>query len=363
MNVLIEQAIIALNNDRRDKARRLLEQAVRADRRSELGWLLLSEVVDSHEEQRTCLVRALAVNRNNVLAQQRFKALVTEGGEATWATPYFSQSGGRTLPFADHQALGSGRLGGATRVVPIALSYVFALVVAEMLTTLFTPYVVGLTLYAVMLMAMFIHAALLWNRPLHRFLLSLALLPLLRLLSMSLPLQGMPIIYWYLLISLPLFVAAFASVKVLNLDRNQLGLTLHKPLVQLAVIFTGLAFGYIEYRIMKPLPLVTSLAWQEVWLPALILLVCTGFAEELIFRGIMQPVIAETLGVWAVLYTSFLFAMLHMGYRSITDVVFVFGVGLVFGVVREYTDSIVGISIAHGVTNIMLFMVMPLVVA
>jgi hypothetical protein len=360
MNALIEQAIIALNNDRKDKARHLLEQAVRADRRSELGWLLLSEVVDSHEEQRTCLVRALAVNRNNVLAQQRFKALVTEGGDATWATPYFSQ--GRALPWlstqrADYQA----RRLGTTRVVPIALSYVFSLVVAEMLTTLFTPYVVGLTLYAVMLMAMFIHAALLWNRPIHRFLLSLALLPLLRLLSMSLPLQGMPIIYWYLLISLPLFVAAFASVKVLNLDRNQLGLTLRKPLVQLAVIFTGLAFGYIEYRIMKPLPLVTSLAWQEVWLPALILLVCTGFAEELIFRGIMQPVIAETLGAWAVLYTSFLFAMLHMGYRSITDVVFVFGVGLVFGVVREYTDSIVGISIAHGVTNIMLFMVMPLV--
>jgi hypothetical protein len=345
MNILIKQAIIALNNDRKDRARRLLEQAVRADRRSELGWLLLSEVVDSHEEQRTCLVRALSVNRHNVLAQQRFKALVAEGV----ALPSLQKD------VRERQEV-------TTPAVPMALTYLFSLVVAEVLTTLFAPYVVGLILYAVILMAMFVHAALLWDHPTHRFLLSLALLPLLRLLSMSLPLQGMPVIYWYLLISLPLFVAAFSSVRVLDLDRHQLGLTLRKPLVQFAVIFTGLAFGYIEYRIMKPPPLVPSLAWQEVWLPALILLICTGFAEELIFRGIMQSVISETLGTWAVLYTSFLFAMLHMGYRSVADVVFVFGVGLVFGVVREYTDSIVGISIAHGVTNIMLFMVMPLVV-
>jgi hypothetical protein len=357
MNVLIEQAIIALNNDRKDKARRLLEQAVRADRRSELGWLLLSEVVDSHEEQRTCLVRALSVNRHNVLAQQRFKALVTEGGDASLSTPYSSWESRQST------SLSVERREIVTDVLPIALSYLFSLVVAEVLTTLFTPYVVGLILYAIILVAIFFHAALLWNRPTHRFLLSLALLPLLRLLSMSLPLQGIPIIYWYLLISLPLFVAAFASIKVLNLDKGQVGLTLNRPLIQFAATFTGLAFGYIEYRIMKPLPLVPALTWQEVWLPALILLVCTGFAEELIFRGIMQPVIAETLGAWAVLYTAFLFAMLHMGYRSIADVVFVFGVGLVFGVVREYTDSIVGISIAHGVTNIMLFMVMPLVMA
>jgi hypothetical protein len=61
--------------------------------------------------------------------------------------------------------------------------------------------------------------------------------------------------------------------------------------LQVLVALTGMSLEYIVYRILQPAPLARNLAWEEMWLPALILLVCTGFAEELIFRGMMQEAV------------------------------------------------------------------------
>jgi membrane protease YdiL (CAAX protease family) len=95
-------------------------------------------------------------------------------------------------------------------------------------------------------------------------------------------------------------------------------------------------------------------------LPALILLVCTGYLEELIFRGILQQIAVGQLGRWvSPLYTSILFAILHAGYRSAADVIFVFLVGLLFAWIAGRSKSLVGVTLAHGLTNITLFLVMP----
>ena len=89
-------------------------------------------------------------------------------------------------------------------------------------------------------------------------------------------------------------------------------------------------------------------------------MICTGFAEELIFRGMMQKAATEQLGaVGGILYVAALFAVLHMGYQSIADVIFVFAAALFFGLVTSYTGSIIGVSIAHGLTNITLYLAMP----
>jgi len=54
------------------------------------------------------------------------------------------------------------------------------------------------------------------------------------------------------------------------------------------------------------------------------------------------------------------FAVLHVGYQSLPDVIFVLNVALFFGLARMVTDSIVGASLAHGLTNVLLFLTMPL---
>jgi membrane protease YdiL (CAAX protease family) len=88
---------------------------------------------------------------------------------------------------------------------------------------------------------------------------------------------------------------------------------------------------------------------------------CTGFVEELIFRGVMQRASVRAVGRFGWLYVALLFAVLHVGYRSVADVIFVFGVALMFGWVVESTRSLLGVTLAHGLTNVVLFLIMPFV--
>jgi uncharacterized membrane protein len=59
------------------------------------------------------------------------------------------------------------------------------------------------------------------------------------------------------------------------------------------------------------------------------------------------------------LYVSVLFGVMHIGYLSVVDVVFVTCVGLLFAHIVRWGGSILGVTLAHGVTNATLFILMP----
>jgi LysM repeat protein len=125
----------------------------------------------------------------------------------------------------------------------------------------------------------------------------------------------------------------------------------------------GLGFGLIEYLILQPDPLLTELRWDSVWLPILILLIFTGLLEEIIFRGMLQSTASQYLGRWGVPYAALVFAVLHFGYRSALNVLFVLAVALLFGSVVQRRGTLLGVSIAHGLTNVSLFLVYPFLFA
>lgn len=95
-------------------------------------------------------------------------------------------------------------------------------------------------------------------------------------------------------------------------------------------------------------------------MPAVILLVSTGLLEEVIFRGVLQNAAMRALGVPGLVDVSALFAVLHIGHLSVTDVLFVFLVGLVFAALVRRTGSLLGVTLAHGATSIGRFLVFPL---
>lgn len=76
---LIDTGVKALKAGNKDQARDLLMQAVTVDQYSEDGWLWLSAVVDSPEDQRTCLENVLAINPNNERAQRGLEQLSKPG--------------------------------------------------------------------------------------------------------------------------------------------------------------------------------------------------------------------------------------------------------------------------------------------
>ena len=239
-----------------------------------------------------------------------------------------------------------------------ALVYLALIALAELLTT-YAEARVGLALHGGLLVILLLHTALASGHPHHRFLLGLALAPLIRMLSLSLPLLDFPVLYWYVIISVPLFVATVLAARVLGFSREQLGLTIRKVPLQFLVALTGIAFGIAEYYILRPEPLIANPTWQSILVSGVILMLCTGFAEELIFRGLIQRASVQALGRFGLLYVAILFAVLHIGYGSILDMIFVLVVALFFGWVAEATWSLLGVTLAHGLTNIVLFLIMP----
>jgi len=246
---------------------------------------------------------------------------------------------------------------GRTRLI-VSLVYLAAVTVNELLTTLARPQL-GLVLHGALLVIILLHTAFVWDSPLRDLLLSLSFAPLIRLLSLSLPLFQFPLVYWYFITSVPLFVAVFITMRTLRYNRHDVGIRFGDWPLQVLLSVIGLLFGWMEHLILAPDPLAKALTLQQIWLPALILMVSTGFAEEVIFRGIMQRAAGGVMGPLSVPYVAFVFAVLHVGYKSLLDVIFVFGVAIVFGYITDKTRSIVGVSLAHGVTNIMLFLVAP----
>ena len=241
-----------------------------------------------------------------------------------------------------------------------ALVYLLVITIAEIINVTIGP-VWGIVCHIIVLVALILHSALADKRAYQQLLLSLALVPLVRIISLSIPLASIPQVWWYPIIYAPLLVAAWQVARLLGYSLGQIGLNLKRIPVQLATVLTGVVFGIGEYFILTEEAEMTGLILQETWLlSAFLLIVCTGLVEEVIFRGVIQRSAVQMFGWWGVVYVSLLFAIVHLIHHSLLDVVFVFVVGLFYGWVVKKTGSLFGVTLSHGITNIVLFLVMPL---
>jgi membrane protease YdiL (CAAX protease family) len=190
--------------------------------------------------------------------------------------------------------------------------------------------------------------------------LALMLAPLIRLLSLLLPMSNLPMIYRYAAVSIPLFLAAFSVARLSGYGFREISLRPGWWHSQFFIALLGLPMGVTEYFILRPRPLVPDFRLADLVVPALVLIVSTGFLEELIFRGIIQKAAADLMGrSRAVLFVAFLFAAMHITHRSWPDEIFVFLVGLVFSWIVFRTRSLTGVTMAHGINNIILYLVLP----
>lgn len=249
------------------------------------------------------------------------------------------------------------------RLLFIVLAILVFISLSEYLSTTLATVQIGLVGHGLALVALLLSAGLIADPKEQRIYLTLSFAPLIRLISLSLPMQGLPMIYWYLMVGFLVYIAIFFVIRYGRFSLKQSGLTARYWFLQLLFGLVGIGLGYLEYLILKPEPLVKEMTWAQLWFPALILLVFTGILEELVFRGLMQSAFAAKINRWlGMVLISVLFAVLHLGYQSLLDVIFVFGVAVVFGILTELTGSILGVSLAHGLTNITLFLVFPFII-
>lgn len=187
--------------------------------------------------------------------------------------------------------------------------------------------------------------------------LSLVLAPLIRILSLSLPLALFPQLVWYPIMAAPLLYAAWIVIRQLRLQRRDLGLRSGNLALQLMVAGIGPGIGMLEYHLLAPEPLLPAFTWNDALIWGLIIIVATGFTEELIFRGLLQTTAWSVMRHQGLVYVSLLFAILHIGHLSLPNLIVVFAIGLLFAYIVHRGGSLLGVALAHGIANVMLFLI------
>ena len=93
------------------------------------------------------------------------------------------------------------------------------------------------------------------------------------------------------------------------------------------------------------------------------MLAFVGLAEELLFRGLLQSDLTRALGwKWGVVLSSLMFAVMHLTWRSIPELFFVFFASLILGYLYYKTKSLVAPIVMHGIGNVILVAIMPYLV-
>jgi len=238
--------------------------------------------------------------------------------------------------------------------------YIIGISIGELVTSFVSPQG-GIVIHIVLLLLLLIHSLIESEHPIHQVYLTLTIAPLIRIISLSMPLYPFPQLYWYLITSIPLFVGVISITRILGYRAKDIGLTMKGIVIQILTGITGIGFGYIEYLILHPKPLIEHISLNSIFIPALILIFSTGFAEELAFRGMMQKAFYEVMNKYGILAVSIVFASLHIGHLSLIDVIFVFGVAIFFSIIVLKTKSIIGVALAHGITNVTLYLIWPFI--
>jgi len=232
-----------------------------------------------------------------------------------------------------------------------AIIYLVAVLAAEIITVYFDP-LWGMIIHVAIMATVLIRSSLVKDPLYQRLFLGFALGPLVRIISLSMGLGSIPQIWWYPIIYAPLVVASLVIVRFSGYTLRSVGLNRNKLLLQLVIALSGVVFGFVEYFILFVFPSETlanplmdtfSVA-DAVWM-GLILLFTTGFVEEFMFRGVLQRSACDAWGWWGIIFVSLLFAILHIGFKSVLDVAFVMGVALFFAWVVKRTGSLLGVTL------------------
>src|SRR6058998_2213731 len=175
------------------------------------------------------------------------------------------------------------------------------------------------------------------------------------------PLNTLP---WLALVSVPLLVSVAAVAYVQRLRPRDLGLAVRswpEVVQQSAIALTGIPLGLVEFFILRPPDAwIAQLTFGSLVLGGLVIFFATGFSEELIFRAILLKRAVEGLGTrGGLLYVTAIFASLHIFFLNGVDLVFVFAVGLFYGLIVLKTRNLWGVILSHSLGNVILYLVAP----
>jgi len=192
---------------------------------------------------------------------------------------------------------------------------------------------------------------------------SLILLPLMRIINLTMPqfftitLLGYPLIYGVMYIPV-YFIIKNQQIPLKVIGINSRYIYIYVP----SAIFIGTAAALAEYSILNPLPLIENVQISNLVLMATVMFLFVAAVEELIFRSILQTRLEDVLGLKSsILLSGILFGIMHSAYGIVNEVLFASLFGIVLGYIFHKTKSFPFILIINGTLNVLLFGILPIV--
>lgn len=190
---------------------------------------------------------------------------------------------------------------------------------------------------------------------------ALMLLPVLRLVNLSMPVFFETTLYTFIFIYGPLAIPAGIVAWHQRPGLEELGVTGDKIVhYMLLSIPLGFLLGLGEYATIETGYLVPDLSFKNLLLLTIIMVFFVGLVEEVIFRSLLQTRLEQVLGIKeALIITSILFGFMHSGYGTPYEILYTGFVGFIMGVAFLRTRSLPFIAVLHGFVNVFLFGIIP----
>jgi membrane protease YdiL (CAAX protease family) len=205
----------------------------------------------------------------------------------------------------------------------------------------------GTILCAVLVVALLAHPVLAGDARLD-LLVAVALVPLAAILAVAMPIEEVPRTLWPALVGVPVLLGIVLAARRLRLGRAALGVTPTglRPLAW--ALAAGIPLGLVVYLVLRPARIEAGLGPAAVAGAALAVGVFAGALEELLLRGLVQPLLVGAVGARGIPWTAGLSAALYAGTRSVPVVLVAGGLSLVAGGVARRSGTIAAVALAHG---------------
>ena len=197
-----------------------------------------------------------------------------------------------------------------------------------------------------------------------RLLPAVALIPLIRLLSLTLPIPDLPPLAWLGLIAGPLLLAIATTARLTRLGVRQMAIApISVRWTSLAVVILSMPIGVLVGWIS---PATIPIASDSPWMAGVAAATLVGAAaipEELVFRGLLQPLLHNVVGEVAPFLAAVAFAATYIGWQSPALVAVMAGVGLLYGFELARSGSLWPAILGHSVLVLAAGFLSPIVLS
>lgn len=175
---------------------------------------------------------------------------------------------------------------------------------------------------------------------------ALMLLPLIRLLSIVMPVAELDLQYWYALTGIPALIGAVLVMRAMRVSPSALGLGRPRwPAVDAVMASMGIPIGLILVSTAGATAGLqgdfTPISFLVIVIPSVVVL------EELVFRGILQHVAAIRSPNISILIPNVLYATMYLGSGNGPLALAMGGMGVLFSAMVARTGSLWGVLGAH----------------